>query len=282
MLARRLPGIMPPMSDEEMLEVTRIYSVAGLLTEKAHLISARPFRSPHHNVTMAGLVGGGAGLPRPGEVSLAHLGLLFLDELCLYHSDALEALRGPIEDGTVRIARSGGAVTYPCRFSFVAAMNPCPCGYAGDNGSICRCTTFQLKSYRTKLSGPLIDRIDMQALMARVTKDDLMGPADGESSAVIRRRVETARRIQAERYGTPRITNATAKIDVRKAALTKSARALLGDAVTTRSLTGRGFARVLRVARTAADLEATEEIDDGHIAAALRFRLDLTASQDAA
>src|SRR5918996_2861127 len=167
MLARRLPGILPRMSLEESLEVTRIHSVAGLLVERAALVTTRPFRVPHHNITVAGLIGGGSGVALPGEVSLAHNGSLFLDELGLYRPSVLDSLRAPLEDGTVRIARSGGSIAYPCRFALIAAMNPCPCGYLGDGLRACRCTLNQIDGYRHKLSGPLLDRIDLHVTMGR-------------------------------------------------------------------------------------------------------------------
>jgi magnesium chelatase family protein len=210
MLARRLPGIFPTMSFGESLEVTRIRSVAGLLDEGLGLVATRPFRSPHHHISVAGLIGGGAHLARPAEVSLAHLGVLFLDEISLYRRDVLESLRGPLEDGVVRIARSGGVISYPCRFSLIGAMNPCPCGFRGDESRPCDCTGPEIQRYRSRLSGPLLDRFDMQVVMTRLTKKELLGPPEGESSATVRARVERARTVQAERYGSSIVTNASA------------------------------------------------------------------------
>lgn len=274
MLARRVPGLLPEMSTEESLEVTRIHSVAGLLGENAGLITQRPFRIPHHHVSLAGLIGGGPGLARPGEISLAHNGSLFLDELTLYRREVLESLRAPLEDGVVRIARSGGTVSFPCRFSLIAAMNPCPCGYNGDAKRRCRCNDRQIELYRARFSGPLIDRFDLQVPMPRLTKNELLGAPSGESTARIRERVSAARRIQAERYGSELITNATAPrpLLVKSARLSPRARSDIGDAIDAGQLTGRGVDRVLRVARTLADLAQRDEIPDECVAQALLLR----------
>lgn len=286
MLARRLPGILPPMSMEESLEATRVYSVAGLLSERASLIKHRPFRSPHHHISIAGLIGGGAGLPRPGEISLAHLGVLFLDEISLFTPGVLETLRSPVEEGRVRLARSAGAVSYPCRFSLIGAMNPCPCGYSTDNTRTCTCSRHRMESYARKLSGPLMDRFDMQIQLERVSKDELMaqpsGDSSGDSSEVIRERVTRARRRQEERYGRPGETNASAKIDLDVMEITPSARTWLGDAIDRVGLTGRGLVRVLRVARTLADLEGKDVVEEQHVASALHFRLEAEKPEVAA
>jgi magnesium chelatase family protein len=275
MLARRLPGILPAMSFEESIEVTRIRSVAGLLDEGAGLVCARPFRSPHHHVSLAGLVGGGSHIARPGEVSLAHLGVLFLDEISLYRRDALESLRGPLEDGIVRIARSGGVISFPCRFSLVGAMNPCPCGFQGDESRSCSCSGFEIDRYRSKLSGPLLDRFDMQVVMTRLTKKELLGPPEGETSDVVRARVESARAMQAARYASSVTTNASAprgQLDP-KLLLEDGARRELSAAIDALSLSGRGVDRLLRVARTVADLEGNEVITRTDLFNALSFRL---------
>lgn len=275
MLASRLASILPTMSVEEALEVTSVYSVAGLLAEHACLMRRRPFRSPHHNVSLAGLIGGGTGLARPGEVSLAHLGVLFLDELPLYRREVLDALRAPIEEGVVRLARAGGAISYPCRFSFVAAMNPCPCGHAGDPTRSCMCSRDAVTRYQAKVSGPLVDRIDLQIQIERLGREELMGERDGESSGVIRDRVEKARAIQTERYGSALVTNAsvTAKTLEPACKLSPVARDLIGESLENLSLTGRGFVRVMRIARTVADLAGSTDIRDEHVQEALGHRL---------
>lgn len=276
MLARRMPGIAPEMTPEESLEVTRIYSVAGMLSGRAALVTARPFRSPHPGVSLAGLIGGGSGIARPGEVSLAHNGVLFLDELALYRRDVLEALRGPVEDGIVRIARSGGVISYPCRFSLIAAMNPCPCGHSGDDGMLCRCSERELELYRARLSGPLVDRFDIQVKMLRTRSNDLLGDSQGESSELIRGRVTAARIIQRERYGSGVITNASAPKSAveRTVQLAPGARDMLRTAIDTLSLSGRGLDRVRRIARTIADLQGNAEVSDDHFAEALLLRSD--------
>ena len=279
MLARRLPGILPPMSTEESLEVTKVYSVAGLLTEKTSLINHRPFRAPHHHISVAGLIGGGAGLPRPGEISLAHLGVLFLDEITLFNPLILETLRGPLEEGRVRLARSGGAVSYPCRFSLIAAMNPCPCGYAGDPRRACRCSSRRVDAYARKLSGPLLDRFDMQIKLDRLSKDELMSEPSGDPTAVIRARVASARARQEARYGKPGETNASVEMDLNAMAVASPARAFLGEAIDRFDLTGRGLVRVLRVARTVADIAGAEVVDEHAVARALEFRFACAAEE---
>jgi len=276
MLASRLPGILPAMTLEESLEVTRVYSVAGLLGERAGLVTSRPFRAPHHHISLAGLIGGGSGLPRPGEVSLANLGVLFLDELPLYRGEVLESLRVPLESGRVRIARSAGAVSYPSRFSLIAAMNPCPCGFTGDNRRACNCKERRLEGYRSKLSGPFVDRMDLGVTLSRLTRNELMGPPQGDPSAVIRSRVQAARRVQSERWGTS-ATNASvgASRFRSKVALTSDARSKLGEAIDGLALTGRGVDRLLRVARTLADLGGDSKVTAKHVGHALGFRLQV-------
>ena len=282
MLARRLPGILPPMSIDESLEVTRIYSVAGLLSDRASLINHRPFRSPHHHISVAGLIGGGSGLARPGEVSLAHLGVLLLDEISLFGAGVLETLRAPLEEGRVRLARSGGAVSYPCRFSLIAAMNPCPCGYRGDKTKTCKCSAFRLETYERKLSGPLIDRFDMQILLERVSRDELMAAPSGDSSEVIRERVARARAVQEHRYGLPGATNASVKADLDSMQISTGARSWLGNAIDRLGLTGRGLIRVVRVARTIADLAESEVVQEEHVERASQLRLDRMGAEVAA
>jgi magnesium chelatase family protein len=275
MLARRLPGILPPMSVDESLEVTRVHSVAGLVPDGASVIGERPFRTPHHSVSLAGMVGGGSGLARPGEASLAHLGVLFLDEVALFRPEVLDALRGPLEEGVVKIARSGGAIAYPCGLSLIAAMNPCPCGYMGDRRRACRCSNRRIESYNARLSGPLLDRFDLRITMTRLTRKELLGEPEGESSAVIRERVRAARLLQEDRYG-PGVTNATvARPQLDEALqLSTAARESLGDAIEALALTGRGMVRILRVARTIADLSHDDRVDEQHVAQALLYRMD--------
>jgi magnesium chelatase family protein len=274
MLARRLPGILPPMSAEESLEVTRVQSVAGLLSERASLVRSRPFRTPHHNISLAGMIGGGAGLARPGEASLAHHGVLFLDELALYRTDALESLRAPLEEGVVRIARAGGTIAYPCRFSLVGAMNPCPCGYLGDSLRDCRCSLRSIEGYRARLSGPLLDRFDIQVGMARPSGEELLGAPTGDRSREVRRRVETARAAQACRYGSPLVTNASA----RRArlehglGLSRGASSMIVVALESLGLSGRGLDRIRRVARSVADLEGSDTVSEAHIGEAISLR----------
>jgi magnesium chelatase family protein len=279
MLARRFAGVLPAMTHDESLEVTQIHSVAGALGEGASLLSTRPFRAPHHHVSMAGLIGGGAVLARPGEVSLAHHGVLFLDELSLFKKDALESLRGPLEDGTVRIVRSGGAVTFPCRFSLIGAMNPCQCGYLNDILVECRCSSIDLMRYSNRLSGPLLDRFDMQVTVGRIPPDDLLGEPSSESTSDVRAKVQAAREIQTKRYRTSTRTNSDASNGAlrRSMALNTSAKQELQGAVSTGYLSGRAFDRTLRVARTLADLEGTTTVDREHITMALALRVSVTA-----
>ncbi len=275
MLAQRMPGILPPMSFEESLDVTRVHSVAGMLPRGTALVTQRPFRAPHHHISLAGLVGGGSGLPRPGELSLAHHGTLFLDEIPLYRRDVLESLRSPLEESTVRIARSGGVIAFPCRISLIAAMNPCPCGYLGDTRKECDCGEIQLQNYCSRLSGPLLDRIDIQTTMERSTSRELLGPPDGEASAQIRARVTAARAMQTARYGDPTLNNSCVarKVLDDHVVLGPQARALIAHAIESQSLTGRGLDRVLRVARTLADLEQEAAVGEIHLSAALGLRL---------
>ncbi|HEV2755910.1 MAG TPA: YifB family Mg chelatase-like AAA ATPase [Actinomycetota bacterium] len=276
MLARRLPGILPRMSPEEALDVTRVHSIAGLLEERQGLVEDRPFRAPHHNVSAAGLIGGGTGLARPGEAVLANHGVLFMDELPLFRRDVLESLRAPLEDGLVRIGRSGGLLTFPCRFSLIGAMNPCPCGFLGDGKRTCRCSEQALRAYRARVSGPLLDRFDLQIGMQRVRGRDLLETGDGEPSAVVRERVEAARALQRERYGSATATNASVSRTRlrRNGSFDPPALAPLRPYVDAGTLTGRGVERVLRVARTMADLAASPSVTHDHVARALAFRVE--------
>ncbi len=274
MLAQALAGLLPDMSYEESLDVTTIYSVAGLIPEGLGLIRARPLRSPHHHVSISGLLGGGVGLARPGEISLAHHGVLFMDELTLFKPEVLDALRGPLEDGWVRIARSGGMVSYPCSFSLVAAMNPCPCGFLGDLVHPCKCSDYELSRYDRRLSGPFLDRLDIETETVALTKDELLGPPDGDPSSVVRARVQAARQRQAKRYRSSRMTNATAPRRRLRAALALSAAAKLelGMAIDAMGLSARGVDRIMRVARTAADLAGDDEVSDEQIIRAVVLR----------
>ena len=275
MLARRMPGLLPPMTLDESLQVTKIHSVAGTLPERSGLIRTRPFRSPHQHVSIAGLIGGGSTAIRPGEVSLAHHGCLFMDELSLYRRDVLDSLRGPLEDGHVRIARATGSLSFPCRFSLVAAMNPCPCGHAADKQRMCRCSDQDVIRYWNRLSGPLLDRIDIQCEVQRLSKNDLLGAPEGETSAVIRDRVTRARAAQTERYGSPLLTNASVPMKVlqQTISLDQKSRDCLSEFIDVLGLSGRGFTRVLRIARTVADLEGSPTVTGDHITAAVCRRL---------
>jgi magnesium chelatase family protein len=274
MLARRLPSILPALTEDEALEVTAIHSVAGLLSDSTSIHSARPFRAPHHSISSAGLVGGGS-MPRPGEVSLAHHGVLFLDELLEFPRGALESLRQPLEDGRVMVARAALSVAFPARFSLIAAMNPCPCGNFGEPTRVCVCAESAIQKYRSRLSGPLADRIDMHVSLSAVPADMLARPSDGESSSVIRARVERSRAIQRRRYADARggcNAQASGRWLLAHGGIERDARSMLTDAMKTLKLSARGFHRVLRVARTIADLAAAEGIASVHVAEALRYR----------
>ena len=242
---------------------------------RAGLVASRPFRSPHHTVSPAALLGGGSGLARPGEVSLAHQGVLFLDEFTEFRRDAVEGLRQPLEDGRVVVARSGGVVDFPARFTLVAASNPCPCGYDGDGRRACHCQPHRLQAYRQRLSGPLLDRVDMRLFVPRLTRGELMSSEGGEASAPIRARVKDARECQGARLaGTPWTCNAqvTGGFARRRANLSDEAMAVLSQAVERMVLSGRGFDRAIRVARTIADLEGSNRVERVHMSEALGYR----------
>jgi len=274
MLARRLPTILPVLTLNEALEVTKIYSISGHLPSHTALITSRPFRSPHHTISDAGLIGGGS-IPRPGEVSMAHHGVLFLDELPEFRRDVLEVLRQPMEDGEVSIARVSTSLTYPARFMLVAALNPCPCGFFGDPFKQCTCSPFQIQKYLQKISGPLLDRIDLHIEVPRLKHEELMRPAQGESSQAIRQRIEGARQRQGERFaGRNLYCNAhmTPK-DLREhCTLSEEAKGLLRAAINQLSLSARAYDRILKVARTIADLEGAEAIGLAHMAEAVQYR----------
>jgi len=274
MLARRLPTILPVMTRQEALEVTRLHSVAGMLSGGG-LVEARPFRAPHHSISPAGLLGGGSGFLRPGEASLAHNGVLFLDEVTEFRRDAIEGLRQPLEDGRVVVARAVGAVEFPARFSLVAASNPCPCGFEGDPRRACRCLPHRLQLYRQRLSGPLLVRVDLQLSIPRLSRAELLGSEPGEPSAAIRDRVEEARMRQRGRLAaTPWTCNAQMPggLARREARLTDDATSLLSVAVESLALSGRGFDRAVKVARTIADLAGVDRVDAEHMAEALGYR----------
>ncbi len=274
MLARRLPTILPRPTRDEILEITAIYSVAGRLRPDKPLVEQRPFRSPHHSASVAGIIGGGS-IPRPGEVSLAHRGVLFLDELPEYRREVLEALRQPLEDRVVTVTRAAAVLTYPADFIFAASMNPCPCGYLNDPRRECTCSPAAVARYRSRLSGPLLDRIDLQVEVPRVDYEEMQQGRPGERSAQIRARVEEARRRQLERYrGLKILTNAGLRPRhfEKYCPLTREARELLHRAFQTLGLSMRAHDRIIKVARTIADLAASEQIEAEHIAEAIQYR----------
>ena len=277
MLARCLPGILPPLELEEALEVAQVRSLLGEIPTDRPLDRARPFRAPHHGVSMAGLIGGGTGLAQPGEISRAHHGVLFLDELAEFQSPVLQALRQPLETGRVSITRSAGAVSYPARFTLVAATNPCPCGWAGDPIRSCRCTPAGIDSYQRRLSGPLLDRIDLKVGVRRVKLETLASEPTGEGSAVVRQRVIAARRRQLDRQGCLNAQLKPARLR-KMAALEPASRRTLERWADTRGLTARGFHRAWRVARTTADIDGSDQICEQHILEALGYRLQDVAA----
>ena len=274
MLAKRLPAILPDMTRAEALEVTQIHSIMGLVYPESPLVTVRPFRSPHHTVTPPGLVGGGS-MPRPGEVSLAHRGVLFLDELPEFRKETMEVMRQPLEDGVVTITRASGSETYPCQFMLVCAMNPCRCGWYGDPSRRCTCTEQSVQNYVSRISGPLLDRIDIIIEVPAVSFEELVERKEGEPSAAIRERVNAARAIQHRRFaGTP--TNSNARMTPEQlhqiCVLSGECAALMEEAFDSMGLTARSYDRILKVARTIADLEGAEEIGVAHIAEAIQYR----------
>jgi magnesium chelatase family protein len=275
MMARRVPGILPPLTFDEALEVTSVHSVAGLLPAGVGLVAERPFRAPHHTISNAALVGGGP-LPRPGEVSLAHHGVLFLDEMPEFSRHVLEVLRQPLEEGCARIARAARTATFPARFVLVAAMNPCPCGHLGDDRRACRCTPHQVQRYRNRVSGPLRDRIDLTVDVATLPWRELAEPSVSEPSAPVRERVVRARERQHQRLDrTGRTLNArlAGRLLRRHCHLNAESLRLLEQASLRLTLSARGYDRVLKVARTIADLDGREAIDTRDVAEALQFRV---------
>lgn len=271
MLAKRLPSILPDMSFEESIETTKIHSVAGTLPNGVSLIRSRPFRSPHHTTTTAGLAGGGKSIPRPGDISLAHNGVLFLDELPEFSKQALEILRQPIEDGKINLARAAGTVTYDCSVMLVCAMNPCPCGYYGHPTRLCSCPPGAAARYLNRVSGPLLDRIDIHIEVPPVNYDELSSKTKAESSAEIRKRVNAAREIQRQR-GITCNAKMTAAQTKKFCPTTEGANKMLEAAFDRLGLSARAYDKILRVARTVADLDKSEVIDTSHIAKAIQFR----------
>jgi magnesium chelatase family protein len=274
MLARRLPGILPPLTFEEALEVTQIHSVAGFLKEKGSLVSDRPFRSPHHSASGPSLVGGGS-FPRPGEISLAHRGILFLDELTEFKRDVLEFLRQPLEDGCVTISRTRQSVSFPAQFTLVASTNPCPCGYFGDTVQPCTCTPRHREQYWAKLSGPLMDRIDLQVAVNRLKPEEITRQIAGEESKVVRERVQVARDRVRTRFqnGTPRCNAEMQTHHIRQwCQLDEASRNVLEGAIRKLGLSARATDRILKVARTIADLAGNERLETQHVAEAIQYR----------
>jgi len=276
LLARCLPDLLPPLTLQEALEVTKIYSSAGLLEGSASLIRRRPFRAPHQTISYAGMVGGGHGVPGPGEISLAHHGVLFLDELPEFDRRVLETLRQPLEERTILLSRAGVSVRYPASFTLVAAMNPCPCGYLGDSMLPCHCTAHDIRRYRRRLSGPFLDRIDLFVEVPRLTPDELLAARDAVGSLEVRSRVADARSRQWERLRGETGCFSNAQLDGElldsHCELKGEARSLLKRAVSRFGLSARAHVRIVRVARTIADLEGAERLSAEHIAEAVQYR----------
>lgn len=274
MLARRMPSILPDLSFEEALETTKIHSVAGTLNKQMPIILTRPFRAPHHTISAISLVGGGK-IPKPGEISLAHNGILFLDELPEFNKNTLEVLRGPLEDGIVSISRVSANITYPCNFMLLASMNPCPCGFYGSKEKECVCSKTAIQRYMGKISGPLLDRIDIQVEVTPVKYEKLQNEEIPETSEQVRKRVNEARKIQLERYKnldiysnsqlTPKLIEKYCKID-------KKSKDILQKAFERLGLSARAYGRILKVARTIADLDKKENIEEKHILEAIQYR----------
>ncbi len=274
MLARRLPSILPELSFNEALEITKIYSIVGLTSKETPLILKRPFRSPHHTITSVSLVGGGKN-PKPGEISLAHYGVLFLDELPEFNKNTLEVLRGPLEDRIVTISRLNASITYPCNFMLIASMNPCPCGYYGSNEKECCCKPDQIKKYRNKISGPLLDRIDLHIEVNGVKYEKLQSTKKEETSETIRKRVNKARKIQITRYKKYNIysnSELTPSLIEKFCKLNSECKKILEISFEKLGLSARAYSRILKVARTIADLEESKEIKQKHLAEAIQYR----------
>ncbi len=275
MLSKRIPGIIPPMTLDEAIDTTKIHSICGLLDAKRSFVATRPFRSPHHTISDVGLLGGSAN-PTPGEVSLAHNGVLFLDELPEFKRSTLEVMRQPLEDGKVTISRAAGSMTFPAEFMLVAAMNPCPCGYWGDLKRECRCSSPQVQRYRQRISGPLLDRIDIHVEVPAVHYKDISSTVNGEPTETIRARVENARAAQQQRFTGNGQTSCNARMSAKQikqfCALDEESQNILKMAMTELNLSARAYDRILKVARTIADLEAQENIQSHHIGEAIQYR----------
>lgn len=274
MLVRRLPTILPDLSFDEVLEITKIHSIAGVLRQDIPLITTRPFRAPHHTASDVSLVGGGR-IPKPGEISLAHYGVLFLDELPEFKKSTLEVLRGPLEDRQMTVSRVNGSFTYPANFMFTASMNPCPCGYYGSKEKDCTCSATAISKYMGKISGPLLDRIDICIEVSPVKYQKLNSDEKIETSEEIKKRVDKARKIQLERYKNVKILSnsvLTPKLIEKYCKLDKEGKKILENAFNKLKLSARAYGRILKVARTIADLDESENIKVNHIAEAIQYR----------
>lgn len=274
MIAKRIPTILPNLSFEEALEITKIHSVAGVLPKDIPIITNRPFRAPHHTISPKSLIGGGL-IPKPGEISLSHYGVLFLDELPEFNRSTLEVLRGPLEDGIVSISRVNSSFTYPCKFMFVASMNPCPCGYYGSKEKECTCTEQAISKYMGKISGPLLDRIDIQIEVTGVKYQKLESNNKIESSKDIQKRVNVARQIQRERYKDEKIysnSELTPKLIEKYCQIDEESKKILQTAFEKLGFSARAYGRILKVARTIADLSGSTQINKSHIAEAIQYR----------
>jgi magnesium chelatase family protein len=277
MIAKRIPSILPALEEEEFLDILRIYSASGKTLDGEIVTAARPFRSPHHTISDVGLIGGGT-IPGPGEISLAHHGVLFMDELPEFKRGALEVLRQPLEDGEVTISRSAGCVTLPASFMLVSAMNPCPCGYLGDHRHDCQCTPIQVQRYRSRVSGPLLDRIDLHIEAPALSIEELQQKEPGESSASIRERVSIARDRQAIRFsgyrnGAPRLNACMTHAEIRKYCLLDSVMSeRLQRSMKQLKLSARAYDRILKVTRTIADIEGSEKMEMPHLMEAIQYR----------
>ena len=273
-MARRIPSILPDLSFEEALEITKIHSIAGVLPNKTPIVTTRPFRAPHHTVSSVSLIGGGR-IPKPGEISLSHFGVLFLDELPEFSKSTLEVMRGPLEDCQITISRVNASLTYPCDCMFVASMNPCPCGFYGDKEKECTCTPSAIQKYMGKISGPLLDRIDLQVEVSSVKYQKLESNCKVETSEEIRKRVNKARDIQRKRYkqyGIFSNSQLTPKLIDEYCRLDEKGKKILQDAFEKLGLSARAYGRILKVARTIADLDETGQIQVKHLAEAIQYR----------